>query len=1114
MTEAEQLHQTLASLEKQRALLGDVAVEAALSAVRLRLESLEHPGAPPNAPPHSHEEPSSLSGERKLVTVMFADISGFTALSETMDPEMVRDLINGSFGKLVPVVEKYGGVVDKFIGDEIMALFGAPIVHEDDQEWALRAALDMMSTLTDFNRVHHTDLGLHVGINTGRVVAGGIGSEGRQQYSVMGDAVNLASRLGDAAQRGEIFVGAETHSLTAQLFDFETVEPMALKGKANPVPVFRLVGVRTVRERKHGIPGLNSPMVGRGEEFRQLQSSLKTLKAGTGCTISIIGEAGLGKSRLVAEARQTGPDGIFWVEGRALSYTGDMSFWPARGILHGFIGVNEETLPAEVGRALHEDIARLMPERMPEVYPYLLRLLDVPVEEGLEGLIRDLSPEALQQRIREAFTAYIRAQALKRPTVIVWEDLHWIDASSLSLVDSLVPLTRQVPLLLWLLFRPMTEDRIWAFHQALRNKAEETYQEIVLSPLSPPESAQLMQNLLNIEEIPPETRRLMFDKAEGNPFFLEELLRSLIDAGIVTMQEEKAVFAQAIQSIDVPNTLQEVIAARIDRLPAQDKRTLQTAAVIGRVFQQRVLKYIMEQEGAVIRLDPSLTELQRRELIRRRRTELSERGDLTGAALELEYIFKHAITQEVTYESLLIARRKALHRTAAEAIETLFADYLDPLAATLAYHYERADVSDKAVTYLIRAADRAKSIFANEEAIAFYRTALVQVSTILERADRPDRDWMQTRLDLHEHLGEVLALIGKHDEALAAYHNALADVPGQDVICQSRLYLKCAKVLEVHHKLVESFRTYKLAESVLGHPPAGGSSVLWWRAWLDANLNLEWLFYWQNQKTEMVTLAEKIQPILEQSGTPDQRATFFNCLSLIGFRRERYLLSQETIGHALNAVSAGQESGNLNVKSWSHFGLGFGYLWADQLSEAEVSLQTALKLTERTGDIVLQSRCLTYLTILYRRARQLKKFLEYLPRSLEVATNARMTEYVGTAKANQSWAAWAEGKEAEALAYAEEAFTIWGSLPSGFASCVFQWTALMPVLNIAVNSGRLEDAVRHARALLEPPQKRLPESLTASLEKCITAWDGGEKPDRIQAYCRHALDLARQEMYL
>lgn len=1113
MTEVEQLQQTLASLEEQRPLLGDVAVEAALSAVRQRLERLEHPDAPPDSPLPSPREPSSLSGERKLVTVMFADISGFTALSETMDAEMVRDLVNGCFGKLVPVVEKYGGVVDKFIGDEIMALFGAPIVHEDDQEWALRAALDMMSTLTDFNKEHHTDFGLHIGINTGRVVAGGIGSEGRQQYSVMGDAVNLASRLGDAAQRGEIFVGAETHSLTAQLFDFETVAPMALKGKASPVPVFRLVGVRTVREGKHGIPGLHSPMVGRAEEFRQLQSSLENLKAGTGCTISIIGEAGLGKSRLVAEARQTGPDGIFWVEGRALSYTSDMSFWPARSILHGFIGVIEETLPAEVGLALHEDIARLMPEKTPEVYPYLARLLDVPVEESFEGLIRDLSPEALQQRIRQAFTQYIRAQALQRPTVIVWEDLHWIDASSLSLVESLVPLTRQVPLILWLLFRPMTEDRIWVFHQALRNKADETYREIVLSPLSPPESAQLMQNLLNIEEIPPETRRLMFDKAEGNPFFLEELLRSLIDAGIVTMQDEKAVFAQALQTIDVPNTLQEVIAARIDRLPVQDKHTLQTASVVGRVFQQRVLKYIMEQEGAVIRLDPSLTELQRRELIRRRRMELSERGDLTGAALELEYIFKHAITQEVTYESLLIARRKALHRVAAEAIETLFADYLDPLAATLAYHYERADAPDKAVTYLIRAADRAKSIFANEEAIAFYHTAIIQVTSILERAGTPDKEWLQARVDLNEHLGEVLALIGKHDEALAAYHSALADVPEQDVFHQSRLHLKCAKVLEVHHKLVDSFRTYELAESVLGQPPAS-SSVLWWRAWLDANLNLEWLFYWQNQKTEMVTLAEKIQPILEQSGTPDQRATFSNCLSMIGFRRERYLLSQETIGHAFNAVSASQESENLNLKSWSHFGLGFSYLWADRLVEAEDSLQTGLKLSERTGDIVLQSRCLTYLTILYRRARQLKKFLEYLPRSLEVSTDARMTEYVGTAKANLSWAAWLEGKEAQAVACAEEAFAIWGSLPSGFASCVFQWTALMPLLDIAVNAGRLEDAVRHARALLEPPQKRLPESLTASLEKCVTAWEGGEKPEYIQAYCRHALDLARQERYL
>ena len=264
----------------------------------------------------------------------------------------------------------------------------------------------------------------------------------------------------------------------------------------------------------------------------------------------------------------------------------------------------------------------------------------------------------------------------------------------------------------------------------------------------------------------------------------------------------------------------------------------------------------------------------------------------------------------------------------------------------------------------------------------------------------------------------------------------------------------------------------------------------------------------------MVVLAERIRPILENFGTPDQRATFYESLSLIGCRSERYLLSQETVADAQNSVAAARDSTNLNVKSWAHFGLGFSYLWADRLEEAEESMLTGLRLTERTGDVVLQSRGLTYLTIVYRRSRNLSKVLEYLPRCLDVAAQATMNEYVGTAKANQSWAAWVEGRVAEAIACANEAIEIWKLLPYGFACCVFQWTALMPLLDIAVSANQLEDAIMHARALLDPSQKRLPESLAASLQKCIAAFEGGENPERIEAYCRQALELARQERYL
>ncbi len=291
MNEREQLEQAIRALEAQRAILGDAVVKAGLGPMRRQLAELEKGAAP------------TLKGERKLVTVMFADISGFTALAETMDPEAVRDMMNDCFERLAPVVQKYGGTVDKFIGDEIMALFGAPVAHENDPGRALRTALEMVETLAEFNAERGTELELHFGINTGTVIAGGLGTYERQEYTVMGDTVNVASRLGDVSERGEILVGPDTYRLSAPLFEFETMEPVRVKGKAEPLPVYRLLAAKAIPGKMRGIAGLESPLVGREAEFHALQEAIERLQTGTGGIVTLVGEAGLGKSRLVAEIR-------------------------------------------------------------------------------------------------------------------------------------------------------------------------------------------------------------------------------------------------------------------------------------------------------------------------------------------------------------------------------------------------------------------------------------------------------------------------------------------------------------------------------------------------------------------------------------------------------------------------------------------------------------------------------------------------------------------------------------------------------------------------------------------------------------------------------------------
>jgi class 3 adenylate cyclase len=498
-----QIEQAIAALEAQRAILGDAVVETALPPLREKLAALERVEAPT----------SDLMGERKLVTVMFADISGFTALAETMDPEAVRDLMNACFERLVPVVEKYGGTVDKFIGDEIMALFGAPTAHEDDPERALRAALEMMDALAEFKLEQGIDLGLHIGVNTGLVIAGGLGTRERQEYSVMGDAVNLAARLEDLSQRGEVLIGRDTHQLTELLFEFEEREPIQVKGKAEPVTVYRLLDFRAVPGKVRGIAGLESPLVGRQAELHSLQEAIKRLQVGVGGIVTLVGEAGLGKSRLVVEAMAQvvlGADGrrsLQWVEGRCLSYGTSIAYLPWLDVLRGLLGVTADSTPDAVHDVLCEQLPLLCPGQVEAVYPYLARLMSLPLRDEDETALRDLEGEDLKAGAFRAVQSLLESAAWRRPLVVVCEDMHWADPTSLELLECLLPLIDRAPLLLLCVFRPETEHGSWRIKESAARRFRHRHTDLWLEPLSLAESRTLVGNLLSVEALPPDLLR-------------------------------------------------------------------------------------------------------------------------------------------------------------------------------------------------------------------------------------------------------------------------------------------------------------------------------------------------------------------------------------------------------------------------------------------------------------------------------------------------------------------------------------------------------------------------------------------------------------------------------
>jgi len=482
---------------------------------------------------------------------------------------------------------------------------------------------------------------------------------------------------------------------------------------------------------------------------------------------------------------------------------------------------------------------------------------------------------------------------------------------------------------------------------------------------------------------------------------------------------------------------------------------------------------------------------------------------MNGQRLSL-YRFRHVLFQKYLYNSLDEIERAYLHEEAGTVLEKLYCERVDEIAVHLARHFREAGIAEKAVDYLIKTAKQARQVYANAEALAHYQQALALIKQAWPKSKPEQRQELTAQI--LEGLGDLQTTTGQHEEARIAFQEALEQIPQHDIIWQSRLYRKMGKTFEVQRRFDEALQTYKLAESVLG-PEQEQHSGDWWHEWIEAQTERIWMHYWQAQLSEMNELAEKVRPAVEQYGNPAQRARFFTSLTLMGYRRSRYVISDEIIAHSRAALSASRESKNLNSLGMSHFLLGFSLLWRGDLDEAEEQIQESLKLAERTGDVVLQSRCLTYLTVLYRKRGEVEKVRQNIPRCETVASTGQMIEYLGTAKANRAWVAWREGNLSEAETNGQAALEAWQQLPAGHASAAMHWAALWPLIGVSVAKNQISKAIDYARALLEPSRQRLPEALTAIVEKAIHTWEGGDS-NETRTNLNQALELAQKMGYL
>ncbi len=735
------------------------------------LQALRH-AVPPSLASKILAERERTEGERKLVTTLFADIVGSTSLAERMDPEDWRDVVTGAHRRISEAVYQYEGTIAQLLGDGVLAFFGAPIAHEDDPERAIRAGLAILTSIREhadrFGSTHGLradDLQIRIGLNTGPVVVGNIGTDLHMEYLAIGDTVNLAARLQSSAEPNTILVSDSTKRLVGTLFDFEDRGRIAIKGKAEPVQVHRVLGECKDAIRTRGIQGLDSPMVGRQREFTTLQKITADLRNDRGALVAILGEAGLGKSRLVAEWRRTASSQsdarpLRWIEGRCLSYDTASPHHLSKGILRGLIGVPASASDPETNRALRNQVDALLGPDANEAYPFLAHLLGLRLEDELEMRVKYLDGPALQMKYIAAYEKLLQATALATPTVIICEDAHWADAASVELGVQVMPIAAEAPLVIVFVMRPDRHAPGWKLITQSHEVAGVGAIELHLAPLSDTDSRQLVKNLLQFEALPESLRQTILSKAEGNPFFVEEVIRMLIDHGGLEQSKGTWHATREIGKMEIPDTLQGVLDARIDQLSDPAKRMLQVAAVIGRRFPVRVLERVFKPEAVTLpsqhldqdksSIDALLAELENAQLVRR--VDDAERV----------YFFKHTLTQEEAYQMLLVKRRRELHNLVAQAYEGTYPDRLDEIAPLLAQHYSASGDDPKTLEFSVRAGNAAARVYAHREALAYFTQAIAAA----RRLGAPAHEQLS---QVYLQRGRTLELNSEQDQAVGNY---------------------------------------------------------------------------------------------------------------------------------------------------------------------------------------------------------------------------------------------------------------------------------------------------------------------------------------------------------
>jgi class 3 adenylate cyclase len=662
---------------------------------------------------------SALEGERKLVTVLFADLKGSMELLADRDPEEARKLLDPVLERMMEAVHRYEGTVNQVMGDGIMALFGAPVAHEDHAVRACYAAHDMQAAMRrhteEVRHAHGIEVQIRVGLNSGEVVVRAIGGDLHMDYTAVGQTTHLAARMEQLATPGTIRLTADTLRLAEGYIEVKPLGPVPVKGLETPVDVYEMVGTGPRRSRLHAATARGlTRFVGRESELEALRQALGHTAVGHGQVVAIVGEPGVGKSRLVWEVTHSHRvHGWLVLQGGSVSYGKATSYLPVADLLKGYFAIEARDGPRTVQEKLTGKLLTL--DRALEGHlPALLSLLDVPTDDPQWAA---LDPPQRRRRTLDAVKRLVLRESLVQPLLVVFEDLHWIDSETQALLDGLVESLPAARLLLLVNYRPEYQHG-WG--------SRTYYTQLRLDPLPTEGAEQLLAALLGSNADLEPLTRVLIARTEGNPFFLEESVRTLVETGALAGERGAYRLARPLPTIQVPSTVQAVLAARIDRLSRADKALLQTASVVGKDVPFPLLQAIAEP--ADDELHAAIGRLQTAEFLYE-----------SSIFPDLKYTFKHALTHEVAYGSLLQDRRRRLHGQIVEAIERLYPDRLTEYIERLGHHAVRGELWDKALVYAQQAGAKAMTRSAHREAVAYFEQALTALSHLPETRERRSR---------------------------------------------------------------------------------------------------------------------------------------------------------------------------------------------------------------------------------------------------------------------------------------------------------------------------------------------------------------------------------------